>query len=162
MRWWLPLGLLALSGCATQIPEPARLPEPDSLQLSGVRQSLARDIFRRPITIDRPMDVILVERMFARPSQVEPPEPEAPALPEMQLFTGKTTSMGVALAAITRSLGYSLPGYDPDIDPGTPIMLPHVPAPLEELLGLIEEQASVQINVFPHAKTLLVLPGVLQ
>lgn len=147
-----------LTGCSWAAPATERLPEPDTAALSGIRESAARDILRRSVEIDRPMDVMLAIRLMARPAMQDPATPTLPELPEFQLFTGRSISMSRALSAVSRSMGYPPPGYDADVDPQTPVRLSHDLVSLEALIADIERQARVTIALFPRSRTILVLP----
>lgn len=152
------LTLIVLSGCAqwpTDAPEP--IDQADSIYNSRLRGDMASDILGRPTNVNRPMDAELAERLFSqkppKTSHVDIP----PALPGVRVYAPGELTLKMAITAIERTIGYTSV-FSPVVDAKFPVTMPDKMMSLEQFIDLIEGQTNVIINVFPEARTLMVLP----
>jgi hypothetical protein len=138
--------------------KPEAIDKADSLYNSRLRGDFAGEVLGRPVNVNRPMDAELAERLFGpkpdRASYMEIP----PSLPGVRVHAPGSVSLKTALNAIERSIGYAPAYFSPAIDQATEVQLPNRMLSVEQVIGVIESQAGVLINVFPEARTILVLP----
>lgn len=149
-------GLLPLlvAGCSTT---PERLAPADTLVNSGIRQQQVHSIMGRDVRVERPVDVALVEAMFARPAHSSPHRGSPAALPGARVFAGTVASLGLAIDAYAKTTGMRAV-FDPAVNVETTVALPSKVVSGEELLATIEAQAKVIVHAYPSARMLLVLP----
>jgi hypothetical protein len=138
-----------------ETPEP--IDQVDSTYNSRLRSDFAGEILRRPVSINRPMDAMLAERLFGPKPATPTPIDVPPALPGVRIHAQGALSLRDAIHAIERTIGYSSV-FSPTVDASFPVQLPKQMLSLEQAVAIIEDQSHVVINVFPEGRTILVLP----